>query len=147
MIEWRETCRSCRGSAHWNGAAGGICGVCDGVGHTPIPGAPSFSLETTLADREPGDVVVIGTGDRVRVLWHQPRKTKKIRPITTFVGTFSSDFGGEELEISNPIPLPSSFGVREVVQSRVAGDDNEGRGGDAYDPIARGARANRGGLI
>lgn len=121
-----------------------MCRVCDGVGHRPIAGAPGFGCAMTLADREPGDIVVLGTGDRVRVQWHQPRKAPKQRPVTTFVGTFSGDFGGELLELSNPIPLPSTFGVRGVMSSRVAGDASDGRG-DAVDPLAR--RARRGGLL
>jgi hypothetical protein len=148
LIKWREECGTCAGVGHWIDSAGGLCSVCSGLGHIPIAGAPSFSLESTLADREPGDIVVIGTGDRVRVQWHQPRKAPRQKPITTFVGLIESDFGDDELEHTTPIPLPSSFGVLEVIHSRIAGDANEGgRGNDAVDPVTRGARANRGNLL
>ncbi len=147
MIAWREECSACRGAGHWLDGAAGKCAVCDGVGHRPIAGAPSFSLESTLADREPGDVVVLGTGDRVRVQWHQPRKAPKQRPITTFVGLIESDFG-DELEHTTPIPLPSTFGVLEVLHARSRGDASDGaRGADANDPVMRGVRANRGNLL
>lgn len=146
MINWRETCRECGGAGHWIAGDRSICTACDGVGHRPIPGAPGFHCPTTLADRNAGDVVVLGTGEKVRILFTQPRKTKRVRPITTFVGVFSSDFGGDELELGNPIPLPSSFGVLEVVRSRVAGDESDGKG-DASDPLARRAHYGRGELV
>lgn len=147
MIRWRETCRPCRGRGFlgedWT-AKGSHCTKCDGMGHVPIAGAPGFGCEMTLADRVPGDIVIIGTGDRVRVQWHQPRKTPKQRPIDTFVGLFVDDFGGEK-ELTSPIPLPSSFGVTDIVSSRIAGDMSDGRG-DAVDPLARRAR-KRGALL
>lgn len=142
----RETCSECRGAGvvvdeARRAAAWPLCHACDGLGHVFAAGAPAFGCTMTLADRDPGDVVELGTGDRALVRWHEPRKTKKTRPHTTAVEVFG-DFGGvSELEL-----VTSELGVRDIVVSHGAGDELDGRG-DVGDPLLNASRAVRGALM
>lgn len=113
------------------------CPACDGVGRIWISGGPRFGCSQTLADREPGEIVTLGNGDRVRVQWHQPRKRKKAdRPETTFVGPID-DFTGEESYAM--VPIPSSVGVLSVDVSRAVVIDahDHDRAEDINDPMQR----------
>ncbi len=113
------------------------CAACDGIGTAWGIGAPAFGCLTTLADRDPGEVVTLGNGDRGRILWHMPRKTKKRRPDTTFLGLID-DF--TDRESSTPIAYPSVVGVLTVDESRTACDQDAHageRGVDYNDPVHR----------
>ncbi len=131
-------CPACRG-------AGGAfyrygwarCAGCDGIGRAFIAGAPAFGCSITLADRDPGEIVTLGNGDRGRILWHMPRKTKKVRPETTFIGMVR-EF--DDAEDHTPIPYPSSVGVASVDVARVAADRESHAGErdvDLNDPVHR----------
>jgi hypothetical protein len=113
------------------------CASCDGVGTTWVTGAPLFDCATTLADRETGELVTLGNGDRCRILWHMPRRKKKVVPITTFVGMID-EFTDEEHH--TPVPFPSCVGVLSVELSRAIGD-SDAHGGektiDYNDPVHR----------
>lgn len=113
------------------------CSSCDGIGTAWAAGAPLFDCASTLADRDPGEIVTLGNGDRGRILWHMPRKKKKVRPETTFLGLFD-DFTDRETHA--PIAFPSCVGVLSVDEARTAGDcDVHGgeRGVDYNDPVYR----------
>lgn len=138
MISVYIDCPACHG-------AGGFpttlwwarCAACDGIGRAWAPGAPSYGHETTLADRTPGEVVTLGNGERGRVLWHMPRRTKKVTPETTFLGMIEPF---TDLESPLPVPYPSCVGVLSVDVSRTAGDDNahdRSRSVDLGDPVHR----------
>jgi len=120
-------------------AAGGWvrCRACDGLGRQWAPGAPAYGCTITLADRVPGEIVTLGTGQRAKILWHQPRKTKKVTPETTFLG-FIAEFTDEES--LDPVPYPSCVGVLSVDFTRVTVDhgahDGE-RAEDLSDPVQR----------
>jgi hypothetical protein len=91
----------------------------------------------TLADRDPGEIVTLGNGDHGRILWHMPRKTKKIKPDTTFVGIIG-DFDG--VESHEPVAYPSCVGVSTVDWSRAIVDRDAHSGErtpDYNDPIYR----------
>lgn len=114
-----------------------LCSRCAGVGRTWVAGAPSFDCKLTLADREPGEVVTLGNGDRGRILWHMPRKAKKVRPQTTFLGLIG-EF--DEIESYDPISYPSCVGVATVDVSRAVVDRDAHAGErelDYNDPVHR----------
>lgn len=101
------------------------------------PGAPAFDCQQTLAELAAGTVVTLGSGDRVRILWHMPRKTKKQIPEVTFVGEID-EF--TDREHHDPIPVPSCVGVLEVHESHAAGDLDAHAGErniDLSDPVHR----------
>lgn len=71
-----------------------------------------------------------------------PRKTKKVRPETTFVGLFD-DF--TDRETFQPIAFPSCVGVLSVDERRMVADhDAHGgeRGIDYNDPVHRTVAGN-----
>lgn len=114
-----------------------LCARCSGVGRTWIPGAPSFGCDVTLADRDPGEIVTLGNDDRGRILWHMPRKTKKVRPETTFVGLIGMF---DDIESHTPTAYPSSIGVASVDVSRRTVDHDAHAGEreiDYNDPVHR----------
>jgi hypothetical protein len=118
------------------------CDACDGIGRVWAPDAPLFGCTIELGERQPGEHVTLGSGERVRIMWHQPRK----HPHTTFVGIVD-DFDG--YESPTPTPIPSCVGVLSVAVSRprIHDQHEHEKGGDIVDPILRGARATRGDLI
>ena len=129
------TCPACRGVSHDDD--GNSCTSCRRIGRVFAPGAPGYGCSQTLADRDPGEVVTLGNGDRGKILWHMPRKTKKVRPHTTFMGLL-----GEftDTESHRPIAYPSCVGVASVEVSKVVVDrdahDRE-KSIDYNDPIHR----------
>lgn len=134
----REECPTCRGRAHWiNGKAEGVCPTCDGIGTVYIADAPAFGCSMTLGQFEPGDRVLLGTGERARVQWHQPKKTKKRKAEVTFVSVID-DFDDYE---SAPKMYPSALGVRESLDDVIVGrrlqDEHVGeKDADELDPMA-----------
>ena len=141
MTAVRVQCPVCHGGCYIHPApaphAWLRCAACDGIGTTWAAGAPAFDCSTTLADRDPGEVVTLGNGDRGRILWHMPRRTRKQRPDTTFLGLFD-DF--TDRETHDPIPYPSCVGVLTVDVTRARADDDAHageRGVDYNDPVHR----------
>lgn len=140
MTSVLRQCRSCSGTGSAPSTPASLwplCAGCQGVGKTWIVGAPDFGCSITLADRDPGEIVTLGNGDRGRILWHVPRKSKKVRPETTFVGLIG-EF--DEIESHAPVSYPSCVGVSTVDWSRavVDGDAHAGeREIDYNDPVYR----------
>lgn len=123
------------------------CSDCGGLGEVWAPGAPRYGCQLELADRDPGELVTLGTGQRGRILWHIPKRTKHTRPEVTFVGLIS-DF--DDVETHQPIPFPSCIGVASVAIPRAAADTDDhlgDRSADPLDPMARQARSAGGELL
>lgn len=144
MIPVYVVCSVCRGSCHiqipqLDGQIAGYvrCRSCDGLGRQWAPGAPAYGCKVTLADREPGEVVTLGNGQRAKILWHMPRKKPKVTPETTFLDILV-EF--HETETYLPIPYPSCIGVASVDVARAVTDreahDRE-RTADPNDPMQR----------
>jgi len=110
----------------------GRCPRCDGLGRQWAPGAPSYGCTVTLADRYPGEIVTLGTGQRAKILWHMPRKKPKQVPESTFVDLLE-EF--TDAETYKAVEYPSCVGV-EVIVSRVAETSAHVRG-DEGDPLQR----------
>lgn len=144
MIPVYVPCTACRGDGfvieYWeHGEYTARCKRCDGLGRQWAPGAPAYGCTITLGDREPGEIVTLGNGQRAKVLWHQPRKRQKVTPETTFLDILdASDFF--ERETFAPVPYPSCIGVESVDNPRTVGDreahDRE-RAADHSDPLQR----------
>lgn len=140
MISVYVPCPFCVGQCHvWHSDELGYqrCSHCDGIGRAWDVGAPGYGCRETLADRECGEVVTLGNGQRAKILWHQPRKTKKVRPTTTFVDLLEEFTDAETFA---PIAYPSSVGVSEVDARRDVRDrdDHNGeRAADYNDPMQR----------
>ena len=94
----------------------------------------------SLGDFDPGDRVLLGTGERARVLWHQPKKKKKKRPEVTFVALID-DF--DDYESTSPTMYPAALGVREslddvIVGRRLQEESHAGeKDADELDPMAQ----------
>lgn len=141
MIEiGRQSCAECSGAGYlWpppDPHAWLRCSACDGLGVVWAPGGPKFGATLELGDRNPGEIVELATGDRVRVLWHMPRNS----PTTTFVALIDA-FDGTESH--NPIPVASEIGVVSISADVVASaarpttDLHDGdKDADLVDPIA-----------
>lgn len=145
MIPVYVDCAACRGWCFVHQAVTGIgiqtvrCIVCDGLGRQWSPGAPAYGCTVTLADREPGEIITLGNGQRAKILWHMPRKRRGQKPETTFLDILA-DFS--EAETFVPVPYPSCIGVASVDVARVAVDrDAHEREVDASDPLQRHAGA------
>lgn len=142
MIPVYVTCSTCHGNCHvYRADAPGVhrCSDCDGLGRQWAPGAPAFGCTITLADREPGEVVTLGNGQRAKILWHQPRKRRGQLPETTFLDILA-DF--TEAETFVPVPYPSCVGVSSVDVPRAVLDrEVHERETDAADPLQRHAGA------
>ena len=82
----------------------------------------------TLADRFPGEIVTLGIGQRVRILWHAQG--------TTFVGLIDDFFDAED---HRPRGVPSCVGISTVDLVRPQRADNGAgaRGPDPTDPLHR----------
>lgn len=149
----REQCPACDGNGGRWAIADGVdvartqwvrCLKCDGLGHAWQAGGPMFGCQMTLGDREAGEIVELGSGERARIAWHQPRKAPRQRPSTTFV-VLEDVFGDFE---PNPVGCASELGVRSVSVKIEAAElrDNE-KDADALDPFARRQRERRGSLL
>lgn len=112
------------------------CHGCDGIGRGFVVGAPAFGCLITLADRDPGEIVTLGNGDHGKILWHMPRKKKKIRPETTFMALFD-EF--TDRENHQPIAFPSCVGVAsvDVAKAIVDRDIHDEKSLDYNDPVHR----------
>lgn len=121
-------------------AAGGWvrCVACDGLFRQWAPGAPAYGCQITLADREPGEIVTLGNGQRAKILWHLPYKRENGRPETTFLDILVEFY---ETETFIPIPYPSCIGVSSVETARFTLGGGNGREVDAGDPLQRHAGA------
>lgn len=138
MSSVHAICSACSGSGGAFGDDRWVrCAECDGLGTSWAQGAPSYGCKTTLGDTTPGEIITLGNGDQGRVLWHMPRRTKKIRPEITFLGLIEPF---TELETHTPIRYPSCVGVSSVDVSKNTADDsahaNE-RNVDLSDPVQR----------
>lgn len=112
-----------------------LCALCDGVGRTWVARAPLFGCKITLAERNPGEIVTLGNGDRGRILFHSPRKKKGSVPESTYLGLMD-DF--DDAEDHAPTRYPSCVGVAAVGVPRAPGDDHHGeRSPDPSDPMQR----------
>jgi hypothetical protein len=132
MISVHVTCPACLGVSRWD-----RCRSCDGIGRAWAPGAPGYGCSITLADRDPGEVVTLGTGEQARILWHMPRRSKKVRPETTFLGMIG-EFDG--VESYAPIAFPSVVGVLTVDVRRASADHeahDRSKTEDLSDPVFR----------
>ena len=132
----KRRCPSCHGDGGmWLGETHrwGRCRACDGVGQAWCTGGPAFGCTMTLGDRDAGEIVELGTGERARIMWHAPRDA----PDTTFVALWD-DFT-DAFESSTPVACSSILGVRSVaVATRAGGDLRDGeKDADLVDPIAR----------
>lgn len=131
-------CPPCAGLGYLFPASGWLlCASCDGVGRTWAPGAPGYDCKIRLADREPGEIVQLGNGDRGRILWHSPRKNKRQKPDVTFIGLIG-DF--DDVESAIPTKYPSCVGVISVGIQRLAGDADDhahDHSEDLSDPLQR----------
>jgi hypothetical protein len=143
MIPVYVPCSVCRGDCHilvqtspWVETT--RCPACDGLGREWAPGAPAYGCAVTLADREPGEIVTLGNGQRAKILWHQPRKSRKVRPETTFLDLLEDGFF--ERETFKMVPYPSCIGVALVSNPKPVLDreahDRE-RVEDLNDPLQR----------
>ncbi len=133
-------CSVCLGACHlWVSDIITRCAACDGLGRQWAPGAPEYGCPFTLADREPGEVVTLGNGQRAKILWHQPRKrSKKAKPETTFIDLLEGDFF--ERETFKMTPYPSCIGVASVDNPRTTDSRDEHdheRNADPGDPLQR----------
>lgn len=151
MIPVYVPCPACRGDGHVLGVDAAFpscplvvrCLRCDGLGRQWAPGAPAFGCTVTLADREPGEIVTLGNGQRAKVLWHLPYKRENGDPHTTFIDILdASDFFERETHI--PVGYPSCVGVASVdeARARIAAKDSK-HTEDASDPMQR----HRGALL
>lgn len=132
-FDGRKTCVACAGTGHQSIADWRVCVPCDGTGRTWDVGGPLFGCSMTLADRAPGEIVILGTGARVRVQWQSPRDD----PEVTFVTTFD-DFG--DLEDHTPKSVHSAIGVSIVELAKPHGNKHEGdkeKNADLDDPLAK----------
>lgn len=140
MTSVHVPCPTCHGENGWFSSSSlrwVRCSLCEGLGRWWAPGAPEFGCSITLADRDPGEIVTLGNGDRGRILWHMPRKSKKVRPETTFLGLLDEFTDRED---HRPILYPSCVGVASVDVSRATIDhdahDHE-KAIDYTDPVHR----------
>ncbi len=134
-----QSCSACGGS--WAPSTWGRewlrCRACDGIGRVWAPGAPGYDCPTKLSATTPGEIVTLGNGDHGRVLWHMPRRTKKVTPETTFLGMIEPF---TEVESYAPIGYPSCVGVASVDLSRSTSDGDvhaNSRTIDYSDPVHR----------
>lgn len=145
MIPVYVPCSMCNGDCHlWDRfaalAALSIrrCPRCDGLGRQWAPRAPAYGCTVTLADREPGEIVTLGNGQRVKILWHMPRKRPKVTPETTFIDVLdTSDFFERETFV--PVAYPSCVGVSQVDNPRLVNQyrEDDARISDQNDPLQR----------
>lgn len=141
MIAVYVPCSACRGACHVPVSGRWLqrCSACDGLGRQWAPGAPAYGCKETLADREPGEIVTLGNGQRAKILWHQPRKRRGQVPETTFLDILA-DFS--EAETLVPVPYPSCVGVASVDAPRAILDrEAHDREADPNDPMQRHAGA------
>jgi hypothetical protein len=140
MIPVYVDCSACDGDCfRFDGLQMVRCIVCDGLGRQWAPGAPAYGRTITLADREPGEIVTLGNGQRAKILWHMPRKRPKQKPETTFLDILV-EF--QETETYVPVPYPSNIGVASVDTPRAAVDrEAHERETDTSDPLQRRAGA------
>lgn len=136
MIPVYVDCSACDGDCfRFDGLIMQRCRACDGLGRQWAPGAPTYGCTVTLADREPGEIVTLGNGQRAKILWHMPRRRRGQLPETTFLDILA-DFS--EAESLVPVPYPSCVGVASVDAARAVLDrEAHEREVDPNDPMQR----------
>lgn len=86
------------------------CPACDGLGRAWAPGAPRYGCAEVLADRNRGEIVLLGNGDLGRILREDQTGTP-----TTWLGLIDGFDGAES---HAPIAYPSCIGVVRVSAPR-----------------------------
>ncbi len=134
MIPVYVVCCMCDGRCHL--ASWDRCPACDGLGRQWAPGAPAYGCDTTLADREPGEIVTLGNGLRAKILWHMPCKRRGgDPPETTFLDILVEFY---ETETYFAVAYPSCIGVALFDAQRKAVDrEDHAREVDVSDPLQR----------
>lgn len=122
-------CALCAGGGWIIGDGWVLCRACDGSGKAWVPGAPSYGCKILLGSRKLGEIVMLGNGDRGRIVRHDKRS-----PATTSIALIG-DFDGQES--SYPTSYPSIVGVVSVSDPRWFTDDKGHAHGrqDATDPL------------
>lgn len=130
MTDVYQACPGCCGHGRvrpdWS-----LCPGCDGIGRAWVDGAPSFDCKVTLGDRNPGEVVTLGNGDRGRIIQHVRRGTP-----TTLVALIDEFTETEDRTFTE---YPSVVGVRSVSHASWFHAEN-GKTGDELDPLQRNRR-------
>lgn len=109
-----------------------LCPTCDGLMRTWLEGGPTFGCKLTLATCRPGEIVILGTGDRGRVVRHCKRGT----PSTDLA--LIDEF--DDAEQPEPTSFPSIVGVLSVSVASWSHEDLAGESksrGDYLDPLQR----------
>lgn len=135
-------CPECSNGWRYSGGVGLLCARCDGIGRVFGYDAPGYGCKERLYDRVPGEVVILGNGERARILWHTPRpeRTKrgawKVKPEVTYLGLMDGLTGDESHQ---PTGYPADTGVAHVELSRavVVTMGDRGRSVDVDDPMQR----------
>jgi hypothetical protein len=112
---------------------GATCPRCDRIGKTWAEGGPSFGCRMTLEDCEPGQIVILGTGHRGRIVRHTENGT----PATeiAIIGDFT------QVEESQTTWFPTVVGVQSASLGSWAKRDKHGDARakeDHMDPLQRG---------
>lgn len=121
-----ELCPFCKG---FGTVADAVCGPCDGIGRVWTTGGPSFGCKFALKNTKPGQIAMLGNGDRGRVVRHCKRgtPTTEVLLIDPFL----------EEEAATPTTYPSVTGVISMSASSWFEDPHgESRGKqDHLDPL------------
>lgn len=120
-------CSACSGVGWVIGGMWSTCKACGGLGRTWAKDAPGYGCSMTLDSRNVGEIVVIGNGDRGRIV----RKDK-----TTVWVNLIAEFNDAESSISTL--YPGCTGVASVSDPRWQKDDaGAGMREDQTDPVRR----------
>lgn len=109
-----------------------LCPVCDGTGRDWLPGGPLFGCRMSLSGCKTGEIVVLGTGHRGRVIRHMKNGTPTT--MVNLIGAF------DDLEETWATAFPSATGVSSVASASWHREDHSGdaRGrDDQLDPLQR----------
>lgn len=68
----QKLCDAC-GGLGWTPEDHELCKACGSIGRVFIDGGPSFGCKITLVQCKPGQIVILGNGDRGRVIRHVRR--------------------------------------------------------------------------
>jgi hypothetical protein len=135
-------CADCQGTGCRIDDPWQTCPACKRLGRVWRPGAPLYGCNMTLEDRNPGEIVTLGNGDRGRIVAHRGfRVARGKRHYTgetpTTMIALIGEFSGVESKTATS--YPSCVGVVSVSDPRwfydsdSHADDRE----DATDPMRR----------
>lgn len=127
-------CPTCKGCGF--NLEGETCQPCRRLGRVWLPGGPLFGCQMTLEDRNPGEIVTLGTGHRGRIV----SQNENGSPTTQIA--LIGEFDGVEDTVSTS--FPSSVGVLSVSVDTYKREDVHGRSRgreDHLDPLQRRARS------